>query len=156
MGRTYRRRVYRGSRDKYSVEQSVFDGLLTRGQTTVIDVVPPTTLQGMRKVKHLTISAATAGNDTHYGILWALVYVPQGVTVPGFNVTSGSPLLEPNQYVMNCGAFDSDAGPLRVSSRISRNLNSGDRIVLLLLPTTSTTGNPVAVTGVVRYAITLQ
>ena len=157
MPKYYKKKYYYpSSRDKYSVEQSIFDTTLLRGQTTTVDVVTATALQGMRKVKHLTISCATAGSDTHYGILWALMYIPQGVPVPGFNTTSGGPLVEPNQYVMNCGAFDSDAGPLRIHSPVSRNLNSGDRIVLLLLPTTSATGAAVSVSGVVRYAITLQ
>lgn len=152
----YRRRYRRGKRDKYSVEQTLFDGLLTRGNTSIFEIVPATTTQGMRKVKHVTVSTATAGSDTHYGLLWAIMYVPQGMTVPGFNLSSGQPLLEPNQFVMNCGAFDSDGGPLRISSPVARNLNSGDRIVLLLCPTTSTSGASVGISGVVRYAITLN
>jgi len=41
-------------------------------------------------------------------------------------------MYEPNQYVMNCGVVDPNAGPTRFSSRISRNLNSGDRLYLVL------------------------
>jgi len=61
-------------------------------------------------------------------------------------------MYEPNQYVMNSGLVDPNAGPVRFSSRISRNLNSGDRIYLVV---GATTGN-IAVKGVVRYAVTLQ
>ena len=41
-------------------------------------------------------------------------------------------MYEPNQYVMNCGIVDPTAGPIRFSSPISRNLNNGDAIVLLV------------------------
>jgi len=51
--------------------------------------------------------------------------------------------------------FDSDAGPQRITSRVSRNLNSGDKIVLLLQPT-GASGTGLNVSGIVRYAITLQ
>jgi len=53
---------------------------------------------------------------------------------------------------MNSGLVDPNAGPVRFSSRISRNLNSGDRIYLVveLQPAN------IAVKGVVRYAVTLQ
>jgi len=50
---------------------------------------------------------------------------------------------------MNSGLVDPNAGPVRFSSRISRNLNSGDRIYLVV---GATTGN-IAVKGVVRYAL---
>ena len=152
----YKKKSYRrGSRDKYSVEQSVFDASLSAATTTVIDVVPPTTLQGMRKVKHLAVNCLVSTEQTvAAGIIWALMYIPQGMTVPAFNVTSGSPLIEPNQFVLNCGVFDNNAGPTRLTTRLSRNLNSGDRIVLLMQPAGGSGGATVA--GVVRYAITLQ
>ena len=152
MAPRYRRRKYRGSRDKYSVEQSAFNLELTSAATTVSQVVVPgVNLEGMRKVKHLTVSLQMT---SAVGCWWALVYVPQGTTVNGLNITSGQPLYEPNQFVMNCGIIDADAGPIRFSSPLSRNLNSGDSIVLLLRPTSSVTTN--AANGVVRYAITLQ
>ena len=50
--------------------------------TTTIEVVPATTIEGMRKVKHLTVNATVQGeSDSFY---WALVYVPQG-TVQGLS-----------------------------------------------------------------------
>ena len=46
-------------------------------------------------------------------------------------------MYEPNQFVMNCGVIDPTAGPIRIYSPISRNLNDGDKIslssVLLLM-----------------------
>ena len=48
--------------------------------------------------------------------------------------TPGS-MYEPNQFVMNCGVIDPTAGPIRIYSPISRNLNDGDKISLLIRPT---------------------
>ena len=87
---------------------------------------------------------------------WALVYVPQG-TVPGnINVgsTGASGMYEPNQFVMNCGVVDPSAGPIRFTSPVSRNLNDGDSIYMLIRNTNTTAS--VVYTCVVRYAITLQ
>ena len=124
--------------------------------TTTIEVVPATTIEGMRKVKHLTVNATVQGeSDSFY---WALVYVPQG-TVPGainFVTTTSSPgMYEPNQFVMNCGVVDGTAGPIRFSSPIGRNLNDGDTIYLVVRPYT-TSGTNIIINAVVRYAISLQ
>ena len=80
MGRKYYRKSYRGSRDKYSVEQN--GGSLVLGATGNggVTVVPPATTQGMRKVKHLTLNMANVANTSaaSTSLYWALVYVPQG------------------------------------------------------------------------------
>ena len=34
------------------------------GTTAKVEIVPPTDVEGMRKVKHLTVSLTTAGEDT--------------------------------------------------------------------------------------------
>ena len=39
------------------------------------------------------------------------------------NIADGSPLYEPSQFVIDCGAFDHDAGPLRIRSRMARILH---------------------------------
>ena len=54
---------------------------------------------------------------------------------------------------MNCGIVDPTAGPIRFSSPVSRNLNNGDSIALLLRQTST---NTMGVDGTVRYAITLN
>lgn len=149
----YKRKYYRrGNRDKYSVEQTAGNASLTSGQQTNISVVPSTNIGGMRKVKHLTISVGgISGTGVDEGsCFWALVYVPQG-TQPSLMSLVGSSMYEPNQFVMNCGVFDLSAGPTRITSRLSRNLNSGDSIYLLLVPNQN-----VNMGYVVRYAITLQ
>ena len=155
MPRYHRRRSYRGSRDKYSVEQTAINVSLSDPATTVSSVVvPPSDIQGMRKVKHLMIHMQS-GSTSFDGVWWALVYVPAGTTPSVLNITTGQPLYEPNQFVLNCGVFDFTSGPVRVSTPLSRNLNSGDAIVLLTRQaTTSTTAQNIHC--VVRYAITLQ
>ena len=138
------------------MQQKAFSFAAPPATTTTIEVVPATTIEGMRKVKHLTVNATVQGeSDSFY---WALVYVPQG-TVPGainFVTTTSSPgMYEPNQFVMNCGVVDGTAGPIRFSSPIGRNLNDGDTIYLVVRPYTVGGAN-IIVNAVVRYAISLQ
>ena len=151
MGKVYKRRVSKG-RDKYSVEQTLVNGTVGSATTSYVSVVPPVDFQGMRKVKHLTCTISPQSSATA-GFVWALFYLPAGMTPPGFSSAAGSPLVEPNQYVMNAGIFSSGSGPIRVSSPVSRNLNSGDQVILMLR---ATTGSDTAYTALVRYAITLQ
>ena len=166
----YRRRQYRRSnaqRDKYSVEQSGFS-LAIPSETTnglyqqAVSVVPPDTAQGMRKVKHLTVSLTTSADDTNAPdaaeLFWALVFVPQGYVPNALYSATGSvsgSLYEPNQFVMNAGIVDPSAGPIRFRSPVSRNLNSGDQIYLVLGSTFPGTASR-RIFGVVRYAVTLQ
>ena len=153
----YRRRrvVYRGSRDKYSMEHASFAVDMVGGAQVNREVVPAIASQGMRKVKHLNISVASVNGDTVGSVYWALVYVPQqtAVGVMQTSSTTAVSLYEPNQFVMSCGVFDFSAGPVRISSPISRNLNSGDSIYLCLASTTSTT---FSLNGVVNYAVTFN
>ena len=74
------------------------------------------------------------GSSAESNLFWALVYVPQGTTAGSTQHrncrgNSGS-MYEPNQFVMNCGVIDPTAGPIRIYSPISRNLNDGDKISL--------------------------
>ena len=148
MPRYYKKRVFKAPKDKYSVEHTMIAVQGTPGTTTAQVIVPAVNLQGMRKVKHLTINACPSAD-----FIWAIVYVPQGMTYPGLDFTSGASLCEPNQFIRASGVASDGAGPQRISTRISRNLNSGDAIVLLVRPTGSTTAT---FAGVCSYAITLQ
>ena len=162
MGKYYKKTYYRGKRDKYSVEQTATVAVVPAATATApgqsgISVVPATSVEGMRKVKHITVSLAMPGTGAApTSVYWALVYVPQGTGVGTMNIGSNLPanLYEPNQFVMNCGVIDFEAGPARVSTRLSRNLNSGDQIALLLA--NPSTQGPIGVQAVVRYAVTLQ
>ena len=155
------------NKDKYSVEQTNIITPPPQQWTEVapaneteqtsyqfaISIIPPTDLEGMRKIKHLTISFSFNADTVLY---YALVYVPQGyqpqtlhVPAQGFAVNS----YKANQFVMSSGALDFTGGPCRIRSPLSRNLNSGDSVYLLLGTYTGTT-QPVL--AQVKYAITLQ
>jgi hypothetical protein len=165
MVRRYARRQYwrSSNRDKYSVETTA--GIIATSSTatnglhqSATAIVPASTIQGMRKVKHITISL-TCGDDNPE-FYWAIVYVPQGTqpnalfSVTG-NVSTIGSMYEPNQFVMNCGVVDPNAGPVRFRSSLSRNLNSGDSIYLIVGKTTGSTSTS-QIYFVSRYAITLQ
>ena len=147
-----RRTYYRSRRPrkKYSVQQKAFKFDAAASTTTSVEIVPATTVEGMRKVKHVTVTCSTTHATPLY---WALVYVPQG-TVPGAlnAATTGdeTSLYEPNQFVMNCGIADPQAGPIRIWSPLARNLNDGDRILLLC---THTSSSAVGLNALARYAI---
>jgi hypothetical protein len=156
----YRRRAYRrsrGSRDKYSVQQRAFSFTAGASPTTTAQViVPAATVEGMRKVKHLAINLTPLPEDAGAQIWWALVYVPQGTQPNSIELSGASTMksmYEPNQFVMNCGIVDPTAGPIRFSSPISRNLNDGDAIYLIVR---HTLGGGMDIRGTCRYAITLQ
>ena len=68
------------NRDKYSIERTSVSapvGTLINGiHQANIAVVPASTAQGMRKVKHVTVTITSPNSEGT--IWWALVYVPQG------------------------------------------------------------------------------
>lgn len=153
MAKGYKRKsFYRGSRDKYSVEQQAGALDIPAEGSAYTTVVPSTAIQGMRKVKHLTVSVANFYSASTC-MYWALVYVPQGTSVGSLSVTGQTGMYEPNQYVMNCGVVDFQAGPVRFTSPVSRNLNSGDSIVLVCL---NPQGTAMRTLYTVKYAVTLQ
>ena len=171
-----RRQTY--NRDKYSVEHTNiavpgFSSTSLNGWTAYeatdtdlasrqyeINIVPPSDLQGMRKVKHLTISATATYENEAPAIEYVLVYVPEGyepqrVRIPNVaNGISGISAYDANQYIMSMGILDFNAGPQRIHTRLSRNLNSGDRIMLILVTTQS--GLESSMLAQVTYAVTLQ
>ena len=76
--RPYKRPRY-GKRDKYSIQQKASVATVAANQTSVVDIVPATTTEGMRKVKHLTcnltqeVVGGSGGAESN--LFWALVYV---------------------------------------------------------------------------------
>ena len=155
MPKYYKKKYYRGSRDKYSIEQQAGTLDIPANSQAWATVVPDSSIQGMRKVKHLNVSlAAEETGEGDAFSYWCLVYVPQGTPVNTMNIIGTAGMYEPNQFVMNCGVADFSAGPVRIHSPVSRNLNSGDKIVLIMT-------NPASAATkrfhyVVKYAITLQ
>ena len=171
--RYYRRRIV--NKDKYSIEQTAIRTAPINSWTTVaaippniaqskqfkIPILAPTDMQGMRKVKHLTftISNSEWPNTEAEAILYALVYVPQGYSPQDINFpapNSAVQLYDANQYVMSSGALDFSGGPLRIRTPLSRNLNSGDSIYLILASPYYQTEKDNIFTIEVKYAITLQ
>jgi len=156
MSRRFSRRTIKSvNRPKYSKENTMV--LIETGENHVNGraqggqvIVAPSTTQGMRKVKHITVSLSKHADDA-YPFFWAIVYVPEGYNANPIGPSNG-PLYEPNQFVMACGVIDPGAGPIRIRSPISRNLNSGDAISLVIATNTVRT----SYVGVVSYAITLQ
>ena len=169
MSRKYHKRSS-GSRDKYSVEHTLIRspnsaewGDVPATPSTVaskqwyIPIIPPTDLQGMRKVKHLTVSFSNVSEGEQLPIVYALVYVPQGYSAQPIRMPplgGAISMYEANQFIMSTGVLDFSGGPLRIRTRLSRNLNSGDQIVLLL--STANSGIASYYTVEVTYAITLQ
>lgn len=170
--RYYRRRS--ANKDKYSIEQTNIvtsvssswpavepeDPNLQASRQFAIPIVPPVDSQGMRKVKHLTFSISNSGSSTDVKpLLYSVVFVPQGyepqpIQYPasGYAVNSYSA----NQFVMTSGVLDFTGGPCRIRSPLSRNLNSGDRIYLILAMPMSDVTETSYYTSQVQYAITLQ
>lgn len=149
MPRRYYRR-YRRAKRKYSVEQRPLNFALTPSSTTAVVIVPPSATEGMRKVKNITVNIIPQSDDV-FALWWALVYVPEGTSAGSLNLTSptGS-LYEPNQFVMNCGISDPNAGPIRFFTPLARNLNSGDSIYLVV---SDGSAGATQVRGTARYAI---
>ncbi|AXK90326.1 Cap protein [Bo-Circo-like virus CH] len=97
--------------------------------------------QGVRKCKNFELSLTGTPfvhDDTvaHAPMFFALVYVPQG-TEPS-QISIGNPdacasLYEPNQNVIMCGVWPSDLTATFIKKpRLALNLNSGDRIDLVM------------------------
>ena len=149
MPRRYYRR-YRRTKRKYSVEQRPLNFTLQPNATTAVTIVPPTTTEGMRKVKNFTVNLIPASDD-QMAVWWALVYVPEGTLAGSLNFSNPSAsFYEPNQFVITCGISDASAGPVRFYTPLSRNLNSGDSISLLV--SAGPTATPTVI-GTARYAI---
>lgn len=165
--RNYRtRRAYRpiASKTKYSQETNAFSIASSAFdehnslQQTAYAIVPDTSIQGMRKVKHIQLSLTVGANtDNISPLYWAIVYVPEGFNLTSGGATSpnwlqtGGSMYEPNQYIMNCGIVDPSAGPIRFNSPLARNLNSGDKIYLVVGASSA-----YSLSGVVKYAITMM
>lgn len=101
-------------------------------------LVAPITAQGMRKAKNFTLRIACSPNSPL--IFWALVYVPDGtlpqnLIIPPF-VTPQQPtavsFYEPNQNVIMSGSVYPNSPQETYRTRLARNLNSGDSLVLLV------------------------
>ena len=170
MVKRYKRTYH--NKDKYSVEQTLFRTQPTSEWTTIeatettienyqtqLLIVPAGSIQGMRKVKHITFSIANAPTSTTESsqtLTYAIVYVPAGTLALNLNIPpagNSRNLYDANQFIMSSGVLDMSAGPCRIHSRLSRNLNSDDEIRIILSSDTQSTAY---FQGMVSYAVTLQ
>lgn len=154
MART-KRRYYR-ARHKYNVENRPLSFAAPNTQENnyyqnQIEVVPATLVEGVRQVAHMTITL-TQYSDTTRPVFWALVYIPEGVTTTALFPTN-TELFRPSNYVLATGVNDPTAGPIRIYSRLKKNLNAGDRIFLLTAVSKQSTSDVVQFIGLVRYSI---
>ena len=135
-----------------------------------ITVVPTAQIQGTRKVKNITVKIT--GQYLTGPVFCALVYVPDGTLPNALNLGNGSSFYEPNQNVITTfvlpqtvqfntveGGIDavpSGQNTYTISTRLARNLASGDRIVLLMSPGKDLLFNaatPPYICGTCNYAI---
>lgn len=125
--------------------------------TGYFTLIKSTDIQGMRKAKNFTLTFA---NNSPVPIQWALIYAPQGFPDESFSLNIGvdSPasLYEPNQNVIMSGTTWKECPQNKFTTRLARNLNSGDSILLiirqLILTDTDVTSSFYAQ---LNYAITL-
>lgn len=170
MYRRYRRRYY--GKSKYSNETTFFDFTKPatawgRGTSFPVDgdtgflgipIVSSTNVYGTRKVKNFDISLTTT--DLSSPLVGALVYLPEGTQTSHFVLGDlRNSLYEPNQNVI-CQFMIPANGPqnapqiTRIRSRLARNMDSGDSIVMLFgnigeIPAES----QFEIAGTVNYAI---
>lgn len=151
--RRYRKRssyIPRNMGKRYSVENIFISDTTAIGANTwtapvdgssnykVYNIVNPSTfvidnvykaIQGSRKAKNITISWTT---DIDRPILFAVIFLPEGHSPAELQTSaSASSMYEPNQHVMLSGVFEKGQQN-RFSTKLGRNLNSGDSIVLAL------------------------
>lgn len=171
--RRYSKRSY-ARRQKYSSESMsaiVPLARLSNNTTVGYDLVPVVATGGMRKIKNLSLRVI---NITNALLSFAVVYLPEGVAPRGLSVpdlaapidaelhhTTITSYYEPNQNVILSGIIepmvsDSSNPPVvTVRNRLARNLNSGDRVVLLVFPSNpSGTLGGSGVQFLLNYAIT--
>lgn len=101
-----------------------------------VTVIPPANIQGVRKVKNFTLRIAW--DPLPLPMAWALVYCPEGTVAQVSALTVGNVaqpvrLYESNQNVISSGILSAGRASTSpaMQSRLARNLQSNDSIVLL-------------------------
>ena len=133
------RRYYRRTRPlktvKYSNEtyDTITEINLQPSSQANISLISAVDAQGTRKAKNFTLRFAYAGP---HPLVFALVYLPQSQQVSNItmgNVQTPTSLYEPNQNVIISGFVTPAGNQVQTfRTRLARNLNSGDSIVLAL------------------------
>lgn len=157
-----------GKRNKYStMTYYVQNGdPNAAGYKPYFTIVNPTSVEGMRKVKNISIQLSFSSlyfdpNDQQFKytenqqILWAIVYVPKG-SEPGEIKIENGILYSPPQFIMASGIYDCEqpGNSSRIFTPLSRNLNPGDGIAFVYKPRQLLYNGQI--NAVINYAITLQ
>lgn len=143
-----RRRIRRRSRPLKTIKYAnhtvshIVGGAIGANVTKAYNIVAPTSVAGVRKVKNFTINFAfNSAQEPGTGIdiiwLWALIYQPEGMGENPLQVgvhPNTVELYQPEQNVIISGVFNAHFGNFRYKTRLARNLNNGDRIYLLIRP----------------------
>lgn len=158
MPRRSYRRPYRSKKYKWSIEYTatrVLVGPINNSQD--VPIVSPSYEEGTRCVKNFDIqitsqASLTTGFAQEEGVMnernnlvvfWALVYVPHGydprdLNLPNYTQDSiterSTDFYLANQFVITAGVQSMHNPTFRIRTRMARNLNSGDRIYLVLEP----------------------
>ena len=129
-------------------------------------IVNPTNVEGMRKVKNISIQLSFSAlyfdrtdeqfkSTDNQQILWAIVYVPKG-SEPGILNEVNGIFYSPPQFIMASGIYDCEqpGNSSRIYTPLSRNLNPGDGIAFVYKSRHPLYDGQLA--AVINYAITLQ
>ena len=150
-----------GPRKKYSLSRSTLGlsvvpgGGGDLGAQSAAVVVASITGQGKRKAKNFDIQLACqqGSNSLEALIYYALVYVPSGSTAGTINATTAVEYYSPASNVLAAGIYDCDEGTgFRVRTRLARNLNAGDQILLLARSTAGDT-SAILLRGIVSFVV---
>lgn len=163
MARIRRRRYYR-KKNKWNIEQRPIDTEVTSTWSSEngfrqkqLTIVPESATEGVRKAGRFNIKLTY--NDSNLTappplsvttLYWALMYIPEGATTTGLFPTS-TELVRPSNFVLGSGVVNGQNGVISISSRLYKNLNANDKIVLYLA--TGVSNNSIRFLGLVKYAI---
>lgn len=154
-----------GPRKKYSLARSAIGATVVPAQggglgaQQAISIVASIAGQGKRKCKNFDIQLASQIDASEDPLVYyALVYVPTG-SVPGdISNATNSQFYSPPSNVLAAGVYDCSQGTgFRVRTRLARNLNAGDQVVLLLRAqagdTTTVDPGSIRLYGLVTYVV---
>lgn len=160
----YRRRRYYRKNNKWNIEQRPIDTGATSSwsiennwRQKQIEIVPASLTEGVRKAGKFNIkltyengNIATPPPLTSTTLYWALVYIPEGATTTGLFPTS-TELIRPSNFVLGSGVVSGQNGVINISSRLYKNLNANDKIMLYL--GAKVNDQTIKFLGLIRYAI---
>ena len=149
-----------GPRKKYSISRASIAtnaraGAGILGAQTETVIVASVAGQGKRKCKNFDIQLACLqqAGVRQALIYYALVYVPYGSQAGQISDAGAAEFYNPASNVLAAGVYDCDEGTgFRIRTRLARNLNAGDQILLLTRAMAEAAAD-VGARGVVTYVV---